>query len=253
MRMVLPATRASSLDARPATVARRLLDAAALVLLVGLATALAAALALRSADIHQPVTRGAVRAASPATGTAKPVTGFATVVKRLLAAALVVLLVAVAIALAVAVALRLFGGYGTLVVSGGSMGDSIPNGSFVVARWLDPDDVAIGDVILVTEDVGGSETRPKLHRVVFVEQDADHVSVRTKGDGNTAEDPLLYVLPDRVLTPAYHIPYLGFLVAMVSSPLGWLLLVALPGAALCLLALRFIWLAGPEASPASAQ
>ena len=192
-----------------------------------------------------------MRGVLPAGSAVTLVTGPAGFVKKLLYAALVIALVALAVVLAAAAAPR-FLGYGMLVVTGGSMGDSIPNGSLVAAHWLDRDDVEVGDVILARGETAGSYARPKLHRVVSLQRDAGQVVVRTKGDANKAEDPLLYVLPDRVLTPAYDVPYLGFLVAVVSSPLGWLLVVAVPGTILCLLALRSIWFPGPETLPAAA-
>ena len=160
--------------------------------------------------------------------------------RRLLYAALLIALVALAAVLALAVAPRLFG-YGTLVVHGGSMGETIPTGSLVFTRWLPAENVRIGDVILFQEQTETGRARPKLHRVVSLEKSDGQVIVRTKGDANDSPDPLPYVLSDRVLTPVYHLPYLGYLVGYVATPLGWAVLIALPGSVLCLAALRGIW------------
>ena len=157
--------------------------------------------------------------------------------RRLLYGAFVLALVALAAALAVAAAPRLFG-YGTLAVHGGSMGDSIPNGSLVFTRWIPDEDVEIRDVILVREESAAS---PRIHRVVAIYPEGGQVAVRTRGDANKTPDPNLYVLPDRVATPVRTVPYLGYLVGLVVTPLGWGLLVALPATLLCLFALRAIW------------
>jgi len=157
--------------------------------------------------------------------------------RRLLYAGFVLALVALAAALAVAATPRLFG-YGTLAVHGGSMGDSIPNGSLVFTRWIPDEDVEIRDVILVREESAAS---PRIHRVVAIYPEGGQVAVRTRGDANKTPDPNLYVLPDRVATPVRTVPYLGYLVGLVVTPLGWGLLVALPATLLGLFALRAIW------------
>jgi signal peptidase len=149
-------------------------------------------------------------------------------------------LIALAVASAVAAAPVALG-LRAVVVHGGSMGDSIPSGSLVMARWVSADEVRLGDVILVQEQRDEGPAVPKIHRVVSLEPDGGNILVRTKGDANDTDDPKLYVLPNRVLTPAYHLEYLGFLVGFVSTSHGWLLMITLPGAVLCLLTLRSIW------------
>ena len=178
--------------------------------------------------------------------TALPLTG--GLLRRLLYWVLLATLLALAAALAVAVVPRAFG-YGTLAVQGGSMGEGIPNGSLVLARWTSAEDVAPGDVILVQQKSGGSSARPKIHRIVSLSEENGRVLARTKGDANATPDPDLYILPDRVLTPAATIPYLGYLVGAVGTPRGWLFLVAIPATVICALTLRDIWSdAGPKAA-----
>jgi signal peptidase len=168
--------------------------------------------------------------------------------RRLLYGAFVVALVALAAALATAVAPRLFG-YGTLVISGGSMGDAAPVGSLVIARWMPAEEVEPGDVILIREEREDGPARPVLHRVVSLDEGGGQLLVQTKGDANQAADPNLYVLPDRVATPALTLPYLGYVAGSAMTSLGWVFLVALPAAILGLLALRSIW--ADEETPAT--
>ena len=165
------------------------------------------------------------------------------VLRRLLYGGVIVVLTGLAAALSIAAAPRLFG-YGVLVVSGGSMGESMPNGSLVIARWGAAEQVEVGDVILVREEGAGPQEWPKVHRVVSLEENGGQVLVRTKGDANGAVDPDVYVLPDRVLTPAYTLPYLGHLVGFAKTSVGWALLVALPASVLCIVILRRIWAGG---------
>ncbi len=159
---------------------------------------------------------------------------------RLLYALFLVALLGLAAVLAVALLPSLFG-YGSLVVRGGSMGAALPTGSLVVGRWVDGNEIEPGDVILMQEQDPGGQAVPKLHRIITVETRDGQRVVETKGDANDSPDPLLYVLPDRVLTPAYHLPYLGFLVGFLKTPLGWVLLILMPCGLLLLDALRRIW------------
>ncbi len=152
----------------------------------------------------------------------------------------VVALAGLAAALAGAVVPRAFG-YSTLVVQGGSMGDSVPTGSLVIAGWTAAEQVHLDDVILVQEETDSGPSRPKLHRIVTLDEEGGQIFVTTKGDANQTADPKEYILPDRVLTPALTVPYLGYLAGFAMTPLGWVFLVLLPATVLALITLRGIW------------
>jgi len=152
----------------------------------------------------------------------------------------VIALLALTAALAAIVVPRALG-YGALLVTGGSMGTAAPNGSVVIGRWVTAAEVKVGQVILAKEPLEDGTAAPKLHRIVSLEQDGDQVLVRTKGDANESEDPKLYVLPDRVLTPVYKIPYLGFFLGIIVTPIGWAVVVGIPAVILCVSTLRSIW------------
>lgn len=139
-------------------------------------------------------------------------------------------------------------GYRAVIVSGGSMGDSIPSGSLVATRWRDADEIVAGDVILMREDTAARQ--PKIHRVIDVHLEGGVYVVQTQGDGNQTPDPEPYALPDRVLVSVGHVPYLGALAAGIASPLGWLLLVALPLTVVAALSVRAIWKGDQTAAPA---
>ena len=216
---------------------RWLLYAASVLAMVTLAVAVSAAAVGREAPApieERIVPSSKAFRADPALATAR------RLLRRLLYTALVLMLVALAGALVTAAAARAFG-YGTLVVNGSSMGGTAPTGSLIIARWVAAEDVEMGDVIVVQEESADGQERSKIHRVVSLEEEGDQILAQTKGDANNDVDPDLYILPDRVLTSAYTLPYLGYLVHFVATPLGWALLVALPATAFCLFALRSIW------------
>jgi signal peptidase len=149
-------------------------------------------------------------------------------------------LAVLAVALALAVLPRLFG-YGTLAVNGGSMGETVPKGSLVIARWLAAGEVQPGHVILVNQEDASGMTRPKLHRVVSVQVRGEQTLVQTQGDANATPDPSLYALPSRVWTPARTLPYLGYLLGFLLTPVGWSLAVLLPATLISAGILHSIW------------
>ena len=159
---------------------------------------------------------------------------------RLLYASLLLGLLAITAGLAIVVAARLLG-YGAVAINGGSMQESIPGGSLVIARWLPDEQVRVGQVIIASQPGRAAVA----HRVVSLQKDGDNFIVQIKGDANQTPDAGRYVLPDRVLTPARVIPYLGYLVLYVKTPLGLTLFVTLPSILLCLYLLRQIWSDGP--------
>ena len=185
-------------------------------------------------------TKASQRRGTPATALV------ASLLAHLLYASLILGLLAVSAGLAIAVVPR-FLGYGTVAINGGSMEESIPAGSLIIARWVPDEQVRVGQVIVAKEPGRAAIA----HRVVSLQEDGGNVLVQTKGDANHTPDPEPYVLPQRVLTPEYVIPYLGYLVLFVKTPLGLTFLVTLPATALCLYLLRRIWSGGPPATEAA--
>ncbi len=162
---------------------------------------------------------------------------------RLLAPAILILL---GVAMALVAVPRLLG-YPSMIVAGGSMGEAYPLGSVVVAGWVPSAEVREGDVVVT---VPRDTQVPVLHRIVEVGFDeTGRTLVWTKGDANESADAVPQLLPERVLSPKYHVPYLGFGIAVAMTPPGWLLLVLIPGAGLSLRFLFDIWSRGERATP----
>ncbi len=107
-------------------------------------------------------------------------------VRRVGAAAL---LVAALLGLALGVAVRADVVRVSRVLTG-SMDPTIPPGSVVVSRPVQPEKVGRGDVVVfLPPPPFGTGGTPVVHRVVDVQRKDGDVLLRTKGDANAAEDP----------------------------------------------------------------
>jgi signal peptidase I len=164
--------------------------------------------------------------------------------RRVASGLLTTLIVVVVLFLALLAVPGLFG-YGTLVVRSGSMEQTAPVGSLVLARPLDTRDVLVGDVILVRQD-GATAAAPVLHRVISLTHRGAEIVVTTKGDSNAAPDKTPYLLRGTTMTPVLAVPHVGRAFAFVHTPLGWALLIALPATVLLCAQLRTIWFPVPR-------
>ena len=113
------------------------------------------------------------------------------------------------------------------VVYGGSMEPAIKLGSLAVIQPVDPQDVGVGDVITYRSSTeSGTVT---THRVVEVVNDGS-LSFRTKGDAN--EDPDVNAVPaENVVGSVWmSVPYVGYAMDFIRTPLGFGLLIGIPAA-----------------------
>ncbi len=139
--------------------------------------------------------------------------------------------------------------YRTFTVLSGSMEPTIPVGSLIFDRQVDASELGRGDV--VTFHPPGRPDTLVSHRVVRVdESDAGRFLV-TRGDANGVTDDWRIPAEGRGLEYEFHVPYLGYVVGGLLTPVGRL--VALTLAALWLggLALWTIWRPREELSLAA--
>ena len=148
-----------------------------------------------------------------------------------------VALIVVICALAILVVPRLLG-QELLGVQGGSMGDSLPDGSLIVTSSTAAGDIEVGDVVVLQSAPGQTQI---IHRVVEIDATSGQRLATTRGDANDADDPEQFVLRGAVTVPALVLPYLGYLLIFVTTPLGWLLGVAIPASIVTFLIIRDIW------------
>ncbi|WP_084255114.1 signal peptidase I [Nocardioides sp. J54] len=127
---------------------------------------------------------------------------------------LVILTAVASVALAVAIP-RIAGGTPYTVLTG-SMEPDLPPGTLVVVRSVDPEEVALGDVI--TFQLESGEPTVATHRVVAVGTRLDGEQVfTTQGDANGTPDrnPVRAVQVQGRLW--YSVPYLGHLNSVLTG------------------------------------
>lgn len=129
----------------------------------------------------------------------------------------VVLLVGLAAYLAPAVGGR------ALAIRSGSMVPSIAVGALAVAVPQDPATLQVGDIVTVKLAGGTILT----HRIDSVVQQDDRRMFRLRGDANPAPDPALVTQDQLRGRVVVTVPLLGFLLALMSMPIGVLSLLSI--------------------------
>ncbi|MEZ0580024.1 signal peptidase I [Nocardioides sp. MH1] len=106
-----------------------------------------------------------------------------------------------------------------LLFRSGSMSPDIPAGAFGLARPVPAGDLGVGDVVSVVAHDGTRVT----HRVVGVAGSGATRRLTLQGDTNPTPDDEVYEVTraDRVF---WSMPYAGYAVAFIGSPLGLFLL-----------------------------
>jgi signal peptidase len=147
-----------------------------------------------------------------------------TVIRRAIDVALALLVVAV-VAVGLAANLAPQAGSRLFAIRTGSMEPTMPVGSLVVATAVDPGRLAVGDIVTVQLDGGSTLT----HRISAVVEREDGPMFELKGDANPVHDPVL-VVADRVVGRVdLALPFLGYLLAMLSMPTGIAALLSIGG------------------------
>lgn len=119
----------------------------------------------------------------------------------------------------------------SFVIRGRSMEPTIPIGSLVSLEPVTFSDLRAGDVVTVRADNGVVVT----HRVLRMLESGGEGYLELKGDANESADPAL--VPARVVEGrvAFYVPFLGFVVALMSAPSGFLSVLSLVGAVILLI------------------
>jgi signal peptidase I len=112
----------------------------------------------------------------------------------------------------------------TLAIGGRSMEPAIPIGSAIVVVPVDPASLAAGDVVSMRVAEANAIF---THRIEAVVDRADGRYVRTKGDANSDTDPTLVKASAIIGRVELSVPYLGYLLALLSIPTGVIFVVGL--------------------------
>jgi len=133
------------------------------------------------------------------------------------------------------------GWYRPVTVLSGSMRPAFSPGDMVVVMPEPVRDVHVGQVISYRIPVGDHHVQS--HRVIEVIRDGGRVSVRTKGDANTAPDPWTATLQGSTAWQVRAVlPKVGWAIFWLRTPLVHQLTVLLAPLLLALLYVLQIWL-----------
>ena len=129
--------------------------------------------------------------------------------------------------------------YKALTVYSGSMEPTIRTGSVAIDVPIASQDVKVGDVITFVRPDNQNEL--VTHRVVTIETGPSGRQWVTKGDANGVADPWRVAAAGTGYRYYFSIPYCGFVLVWLQSPIGRLLFLVIPAAALGLLTLYELW------------
>ncbi len=159
---------------------------------------------------------------------------------RIIKTVVTALCVAVAALVVLGILLPAVFGLQRYVITGGSMTGTIDKGSVVYSRLTPVGRLKAGDIITFAPP---GESSLVTHRIVsIVRSEGGQRVFRTKGDFNKAADPWRITFPQPVQARyAFDIPYLGYLLALLSIRAVRMLLIGLPALVIALSLLWSLW------------
>jgi signal peptidase len=131
-----------------------------------------------------------------------------------------------------------FLGMNFFTIYGGSMMPTIPIGSVVAVKSVEASAIKVGDII--TFRTGTEADKVVTHRVVEVSNDSGALGFRTAGDSNAKPDGGAVLAENVVGKVWFHVPFLGYLSSFVTTKLGFILLIVVPGIFIISLEIRTI-------------
>jgi signal peptidase len=131
-----------------------------------------------------------------------------------------------------------FLGMNFFTIYGGSMMPTIPIGSVVAVKSVGASTIKVGDII--TFRTCTEADKVVTHRVVEVSNDSGALSFHTAGDSNANSDGNAVLVENVVGKVWFHVPFLGYLSSFVTTKLGFILLIVVPGMFIISLEVRTI-------------
>ncbi len=131
------------------------------------------------------------------------------------------------------------------VITGGSMTGTISKGSIVYARLTPVGELKVGDIITF---VPPADPGAVTHRIISIKRsEAGQLVFRTKGDANTTADPWTITFPQpQQARHVFHIPLVGYLLALLSIRAVRMLLIGLPAIVIAGSILWSLWRSAGE-------
>ena len=118
-----------------------------------------------------------------------------------------------------------------------SMEPYLKVGSVVVICPIEPEAIAVGDIIAFNPP--GIDETLVSHRVIGIEEGSP-LYFRTKGDANEDTDPSVVPAQNVVGKICFHIPFFGYIVQSLKSPTGFALALVIPGVIIIAMYVRSI-------------
>jgi len=116
-------------------------------------------------------------------------------------------------------------GYELRIVQSGSMEPAIATGAIVLVQTQS--EYEVNDVVTYRD--AASSGIPTTHRIIEQGLQQGELVYTTKGDANEAADPQALSSEDIIGKVQFSVPYLGFVLDFARQPLGFILLIVLPG------------------------
>ena len=129
------------------------------------------------------------------------------------------------------------------VITGGSMAGTISRGALAYDEYVPVSVLKVGDIItFVPPRMHG----PVTHRIVSIKRDQNGLAIfRTKGDTNAAADPWHFALTGHTQARfVFSIPYVGYVLAVLSLRWARIALIGLPAALIFLSIIVSMWREG---------
>lgn len=113
-----------------------------------------------------------------------------------------------------ALTLPAFAGYHLVTVTGGSMAGALPVGSLAYTKSIDGSEVRLDDIVAFKHDGSSAAV---IHRVVRISEANGEPYAVTRGDANQQDDAVQIALTGRGERVVFHVPVLGYGLALVQS------------------------------------
>jgi signal peptidase I len=150
--------------------------------------------------------------------------------RRIIDVVLIALIIMVLAAVAVGKLVPLTGRQ-SIIIGGASMEPAIRLGSAVIVTPVEPAALNVGDVVSMQVDAAKTTF---THRITTIVDRPDGRWVRTQGDANASPDPTLVPATAVIGRVDAAIPYMGYLMALLSLPVGVLFVLGLAGTLLAI-------------------
>ena len=112
-------------------------------------------------------------------------------------------------------------GHRLYIVDSGSMSPTLKLGALIIVREMEADEISVDDIITYK----GSEDSVVTHRVTEIEGEGS--TFITKGDANKTDDPMPLDSSKLIGKVIFVIPYIGFLLKLIRTKVGLILMVTL--------------------------